>query len=124
MPVANQQARLLTCIGEPTRLQILKLLMDGEKYVTEIVEALKIEQSLVSYHLKHLKQCNIVKSRQEAQRTYYGLSDGRLGELVMISEALVRDIAVCSADEDSGKAGTSTGEGNQLDGAKVTYPTG
>ncbi len=95
MATADEQARLLRCIGEPTRLRILKLLTDGEKYVGEIINNLKKDQSLVSYHLRHLRECNIVVVRQEAQRAYYKLSDFRLAELVNISEAVVKNIPVC-----------------------------
>jgi DNA-binding transcriptional ArsR family regulator len=95
MAVADEQARLLQCIGEPIRLQILKLLTHGEKYVGEIIDTLKKDQSLISYHLRHLRECNIVVTRQEAQRVYYRLSDVRLAELVNISEAAVKDIFVC-----------------------------
>lgn len=93
--IADEQARLLQCIGEPTRLQILNLLTHGEKYVGEIIDTLKKDQSLISYHLRHLRECNIVMVRQEAQRVYYRLSDMRLAELVNISEAVVKDISVC-----------------------------
>ena len=103
MPIENEQARLLTCIGEPTRLQILKLLSQSEKYVGEIVGTLGIEQSLVSYHLRHLRECNIVIARQEAQRTYYRLSDARLTELVLTSEAIVKDKFVCQPGGNSGE---------------------
>jgi len=103
MNLENKQAKLLTCIGEPTRLQILKLLVQGERYVGNVVETLKIEQSLVSYHLKHLRECNIVIARQDAQRTYYKLSDARLAELVLISEALVTDTALCQPSADADK---------------------
>jgi len=95
MAIADEQARLLQCIGEPTRLQILRLLAGGEKYVGEIVETLKAEQSLVSYHLRHLRECNIVIARQDAQRIYYRLSDARLAEMVNTSEAVVKDIFLC-----------------------------
>jgi DNA-binding transcriptional ArsR family regulator len=95
MAIVDEQARFLRCIAEPTRLQILRLLAGGEKYVNEITDALKKEQSLISYHLGHLRECNIVVTRQEAQKVYYRLSDVRLAELVNISEALVEDIAVC-----------------------------
>ena len=115
MPIENEQARLLTCIGEPTRLQILKLLAQGERYVGEIVEVLKIEQSLVSYHLRHLRECNIVMARQEAQRTYYRLSDARLAELVITSEAIVKDIFLCQPNEDADKK-----RSKQIKGAEVS----
>ena len=115
MPVENEQARLLTCIGEPTRLQILKLLSQSERYVGEIVEVLRIEQSLVSYHLRHLRECNIVVARQEAQRTYYRLSDARLAELVLTSEAIVKEIFLCRLNEDADKK-----RSKQITGAEVS----
>ena len=108
MALENEQARLFTCIGEPTRLQILKLLARGERYVAEIVETLKIEQSLVSYHLRHLRECNIVTARQDAQRTYYKLSDARLAELVITSEAVVKDIFLCPPGGPDIKQNTKT----------------
>jgi DNA-binding transcriptional ArsR family regulator len=95
MPGADEQAVFLRCIGEPTRLQILRLLADREKCVGEIVGALNKEQSLVSHHLKALKECNIVVARQEAQKIYYRLTDPRLSELVMTAESLVRDLPLC-----------------------------
>ena len=91
----EEQARFLRCIGEPTRLRILKLLASGEKCVGEIVESLDKEQSLVSHHLRALKDCNIVVLRQEAQKIYYKLTDPALAELVLKSEALMKELPLC-----------------------------
>ena len=71
MLAQEDQARFLRCIGEPTRLQMLKLLAAGERCVGELASLIGKEQSLVSHHLKALKDCNIVKERQEAQKVYY-----------------------------------------------------
>ena len=113
MAIADEQARLLQCIGEPTRLQILKLLTHGEKYVGEITDTLKKDQSLISYHLRHLRECNIVVMRQEAQKVYYKLSDVRLAELVNISEAVAKDISVCLP-----KGGLNEGRARHSESAK------
>ena len=91
----DEQARLLRCIGEPTRLRILKLLAGGEKCVGEIIKALNKEQSLISHHLKALKECNIVEARQEAQKIYYKLADPSLGELALASESIVKKLILC-----------------------------
>jgi len=95
--IEDEGVRFLRCIGEPTRLQILKLLADSEKCVGEIAEALNKEQSLVSHHLRALKECNIVVSRQEAQKIYYGLTDPRLSELVVTTESLVKELPLCQS---------------------------
>jgi len=100
MTIEEQQARFLKCIGEPTRLQILKLLAGGEKCVSEIVEVLNKEQSLISHHLRALKECYIVATRQQAQKTYYRLTDPRLAELVLKSESLMKELPLCQTREE------------------------
>lgn len=97
----KRQAKFLKCIGEPTRLQIIALLSDGEKCVNDIVEVLNREQSLISHHLRSLKACGIVVSRQSAQKTYYRLADPRITELVMTSAALLQDLPLCQHELES-----------------------
>ena len=87
----NEQAKLLKCIGQPTRLRIIKLLASSEKCVCEISVCLARKQSSVSHHLKALKECGIVAARQEAKNIYYRLADPGLAQLVLGSEALVRN---------------------------------
>jgi len=99
--IEEDQARFLRCIGEPTRLQILKLLAEGDKCVGELARALNKEQSLISHHLKALKECNIVKDRQEAQKVYYRLADERLARLIIESEALMKELSLCKYQSDA-----------------------
>ena len=99
MAIEEDQAKFLRCIGEPTRLQILKLLAESERCVGEIFSILNKEQSLVSHHLKALKECNIVRDRQEAQKVYYKLSDARLARLILDSEALMEELSLCKCKE-------------------------
>jgi len=95
MTIEENQARFLRCIGEPTRLQILKLLIEDERCVGELARALNKEQSLISHHLIALKKCNIVKDRQEAQKVYYKITDDRLARLIIDSEALMIELPLC-----------------------------
>jgi ArsR family transcriptional regulator len=99
MTIAEDQARFLRCIGEPTRLRILNLLTRGERCVGELTNVLNKEQSLISHHLRALKECNIVKERQEAQKVYYKLTDARLARLIIDSEALMKELSLCKCQE-------------------------
>jgi len=99
MTVAEDQTRFLRCIGEPTRLRILNLLTRGERCVGELTNVLNKEQSLISHHLKALKECNIVKERQEAQKVYYRLTDARLGRLIIDCEYLMSELSLCKCQE-------------------------
>ena len=99
----SDQARFLRCIGEPTRLRILKLLADGDKCVGEIADILNKEQSLISHHLRALKDCNIVVARQNAQKIYYKLVDPRLAVLVLTSESIMKELPLCQIKGARGK---------------------
>jgi len=111
--VEQGHARFLRCIGEPTRLQILKLLIDNERCVGELAAALNKDQSLISFHLRALKECNIVKDRQEAQKVYYKLTDNRLATLIIESEALMKELSLCKCQEVNyeGERNQTSGEG-------------
>ena len=112
MTEAEDEARFLRCIGEPTRLQILKLLAKGEKCVRELTGAVNKEQSLISHHLKALKTCNIVQERQEAQKVYYRLTDKRLAKLIIDCDALIEELSLCKCQEvnHEGKANQKSGK--------------
>ena len=74
---------LLKCICDETRFKILELLQkDKELCVNDLVEKLKKDQPLVSHHLKTLKKCGIVKSRDEGKKAMYIISNNQLSELI------------------------------------------
>lgn len=100
MPAEEEQVRFLKCLGEPTRLQILKLLANGERCVGDLAEALGKEQSLISHHLRALKECNILRDRQEAQKVYYALRDNRLASLIVEVETLVKELSLCQGGDE------------------------
>jgi len=59
---------LLKCICDETRFEILELLQKNKELcVNAFVKKLKKDQPLVSHHLKTLKKCGIVKSRDEVR---------------------------------------------------------
>jgi ArsR family transcriptional regulator len=97
--IESQQARFLRCIGEPTRLRIIKLLSEGEKHVADICQAIGKDQPLVSHHLRALRECGIVSARQETQKVYYRLCDKGMASLVMLTGDIVAKLAPCQPGE-------------------------
>ena len=74
---------LLKCICDETRFEILELLQkDKELCVNDFVVKLKKDQPLVSHHLKTLKKCGIVKSREQGKKAMYAISNNQLSELI------------------------------------------
>ncbi len=91
---------LLRCICDETRFEILELLQkNGELCVSDFVERLERDQPLVSHHLRTLKRCGIVRSRDEGKRAVYAISSDRLSDLIsMVADASQRMPALCSDD--------------------------
>ena len=60
----------LFTISEPNRFNIVELLKQGSRSVSDIVEILGIGQPQVSRHLRILSEAGLVKVRKKAQRIY------------------------------------------------------
>lgn len=74
---------LLKCICDDTRFEILEMLQNSKELcVNDFVEKLKKDQPLISHHLKTLKKCGIVKSRDEGKKAMYSISNHQLSDLI------------------------------------------
>jgi DNA-binding transcriptional ArsR family regulator len=60
-----------TVLAEPHRRQILDLLLEAERPVGDLVEALSVSQPAVSKHLRVLRNAGLVDVRTDAQRRIY-----------------------------------------------------
>ncbi|MGE5511424.1 MAG: ArsR/SmtB family transcription factor [Bacteroidota bacterium] len=79
---AEEAASLLRAIGSPYRLMILCLLVESEKTVTEICDAIGARQSLTSQHLTRLRLDGLVKAERRGHFAYYSLTDTVAKEIV------------------------------------------
>ena len=68
-------AELFKAFGDPTRVEILSLLMQQERCVGDIAEAVGLSQSAVSHQLRALKQIHLIKFRREGKNILYSLAD-------------------------------------------------
>ena len=68
-------AELFKGFADPTRVQILSLLVRQELCVTEIAERVEISQSAISHQLRLLKQMHLIKFRREGKNILYSLAD-------------------------------------------------
>jgi len=80
--VYENQAVFLKALGQPTRLQILDLLKNGERCVCEIFPALDQEQANISKHLTILKQSGILESRKVGLRVIYWIKNKEVLDLI------------------------------------------
>ena len=62
-------------LSEPTRLQLMNVLRDGERTVSELVEATGLGQANASKHLQLLKTHGFVERRKDGLFVYYRIAD-------------------------------------------------
>jgi ArsR family transcriptional regulator len=73
--------RQFQALSDATRLQIVDLLRGGERCVCELTAALDLGQSLLSFHLKALKNAGLVTDRREGRWAYYALDVDAFAQL-------------------------------------------
>ena len=84
----EQAARALKAMSHPLRLKILCVLGDQEVSVQDIVDRVGTSQSNISQHLAILRDKDVLRTRKDANRVYYRVSDPRTLKLI----ALMRDV--------------------------------
>src|SRR5215471_576902 len=82
-------AELLKQVSDPTRLQVLMLLSEKERNVTELCSDLGTQsQPAVSHHLALLRHGRLIEPRRAGKHNFYALTDaGR--QLAMVVNSVV-----------------------------------
>jgi DNA-binding transcriptional ArsR family regulator len=74
---------MLKAMAHPVRISILYLLKDGIKLtVTQIYEAIEIEQSAASHHLGILKDKGVLCSKRDGKNTIYYIKHKVFGQII------------------------------------------
>ena len=76
-----QLTRRFKALSDPHRLRIIDRLRGGERCVCELTDALDAGQSLLSFHLKTLKDAGLVTDRRDGRWSYYALDTAALEEI-------------------------------------------
>ncbi len=82
-------AKFFRGLGDPTRLKILGILLDGEMSVSDLVRRLGIQQGRVSNHLACLKWCGYVTTGSKGRYTLYRIGDRRVKRILQLSREMV-----------------------------------
>ena len=76
-------------LAHPTRIQIVKLLRNGELCVCEILPNLDSEQSNTSQHLTVLKNQGIVESKKDGSKVIYSIKNKEVYDMIDLVEAII-----------------------------------
>ncbi|MBS7648582.1 MAG: metalloregulator ArsR/SmtB family transcription factor [Candidatus Bathyarchaeia archaeon] len=76
------RAKIFRALADPTRLEILEILRDGEKCVCEIIPLLGQPQPIVSRNLSILRRTGLVKVRKQGNRRLYSVTSSSIYHLI------------------------------------------
>lgn len=79
---ADEATRFLKLLANQDRLMVVCALVDGEKSVRELEDALGIRQPGLSQQLAGLREAGLIQGRKEGKHIFYHLSDLRAAEVV------------------------------------------
>ena len=69
-------AAKLSALADPTRLAVLRVLLQGPRHVNEINEHLSVAPNLLSHHLRILRAAGLVKSTRDGKAVTYAVAQG------------------------------------------------
>jgi ArsR family transcriptional regulator len=91
-PESNRMmANVFKVLSDSTRLKIVSAIELEELCVCDIAALTELTQSLVSHHLRTLRQMNIVKYRRNGKMAYYSLTDSHIKSLLAIAREHARE---------------------------------
>ena len=81
---AELVARNLRAMADPTRVQILSLIVesaDGRRAVTELADALGLRQPTVSHHLRLMTDEGLLERVQDGRQVWYSVRPSRVNDV-------------------------------------------
>lgn len=87
---------VLQALADEKRLRILDALRGGERCVCELQADLEMGQSLLSHHLRALREAGLVRDRRDGRWVHYSLLPEALTELEGYLGAVRSDVAAAA----------------------------
>ena len=72
---AKKASILLKHVSDPTRLQVILILSEGERHVGALCAQLSQSQPAVSHHLALLRHGGVIAPRRQGKNNFYSLTD-------------------------------------------------
>jgi len=82
---AQLVGRFFQVLSDPTRVRLLKALADGKWCVSDLVQALKMDQPAISHQLKYLRTLGLVSWEREGRHIYYTLENPLLRDMLFLA---------------------------------------
>ncbi len=95
--MAKTKSQVKNCVGrlrvlaDETRLRVIHQIIDNPLSVTEINKVLKIDQSLLSHHLKVLRDADLIFSKRMGKSICYSTTENVKSNL----DSKIIDLGCC-----------------------------
>ncbi|MBC7362213.1 MAG: winged helix-turn-helix transcriptional regulator [Candidatus Aminicenantes bacterium] len=87
----EEAVKIFKVFSDPKRLRIFLLLLDSELCVCELMDILKVEQSLLSHQLKIMREAGLAETRRRGRWVFYYVPEKRRQELSQLFEAWLKE---------------------------------
>ncbi len=87
----EQVARIARAAASPKRLELIEILVQGEKSVEQLAADAEISVKLASAHLKELRLARLVEARREGRRMFYRLVDRHVADFWVMLRTLAEE---------------------------------
>lgn len=98
VPIERNLADALKALSDPNRLTVLGLLARGPMYTTELVDALRLSQPTVHYHLAQLRAAGLVRQQRDKKGMRYSTRHNSTAQVLQSLEALILGGSRCPAE--------------------------
>jgi len=85
---ARRASILLKHVSDPTRLQVILILSEGERHVGALCAQLSQSQPAVSHHLALLRHGGIIAPRRQGKNNFYSLTDTGSGLAIVVKNLI------------------------------------
>ena len=79
----EENSKLIKCIADSKRLEIIDILSKGEKCACDILDYFQFTQPTLSHHMKVLISCGLVESEKRGKSQYYRLNINNTNKLIL-----------------------------------------
>ncbi len=87
-PALTASAQLFRALGDENRLRIIEMLSAGERCVCDLQSGLELGQSLLSFHLRVLRDAGLVTDRRAGRWAFYSIRPEAMATLTQHLGAL------------------------------------
>lgn len=84
----KQIAAMFKALGDENRIQIIELLIGGEKCACNLLNEIKITQPTLSHHMKILCDAEVVECWKEGKWTHYKIAEEGIASMMAYLEKL------------------------------------